>query len=208
MNSAWALAPKKFLKNTWTLAIEEALTIHYCLFTKMILQFTGLSGAGKTSIANRVKTLLEEKDVTTEVIDGDHYRKTLCADLGFSRKDRCENIRRLGAVAHSFDRTGAVAIISAINPYHEVRTELRENYNAKIVWIHCSMPVLLKRDTKGLYKRALLPEGHPQKLGNLTGVNDTYEIPRDADLVIDTTGESLEESVGKVIQFILSEVEG
>jgi adenylylsulfate kinase len=172
----------------------------------MILQFTGLSGAGKTSIASRVKALLEEKGVPTEVIDGDHYRKTLCADLGFSRKDRCENIRRLGVVALSFDRPGALAIISAINPYNEVRNELRDNYNAKVIWIRCSMPVLLERDTKGLYKRALLPEGHPQKLRNLTGVNDTYEIPADADLVIDTTGESLETSAQRLFEFVMGQV--
>ena len=171
----------------------------------MIVQFTGLSGAGKTSIAEKLKQLLEAKGFAAEVIDGDKYRQTICKGLGFSKEDRCENIRRLGKVAHEFSRQGVISIISAINPYDEVRWELRRLYNAKIIWIDCALDVLIARDTKGLYKRALLPDGHPDKLHNLTGINDTYELPIDADLIIDTGAESLHESVEQVLTFVLGE---
>ncbi|HEX6181857.1 MAG TPA: adenylyl-sulfate kinase [Chitinophagaceae bacterium] len=168
----------------------------------MILQFTGLSGAGKTSIAEELKQMLESRGVFAEVIDGDKYRQTICKGLGFSKEDRCENIRRLGKVAHTFSQQGVVAIISAINPYDEVRKELIQLYNAKVIWINCDMRVLVARDTKGLYKRALLPDGHPDKIYNLTGVNDVYEAPVNPDLVINSGQESLEESAKKVFEFV------
>lgn len=168
----------------------------------MILQFTGLSGAGKTSIAQALKTMLEAKGLPTEVIDGDQYRQTICKGLGFSKEDRCENIRRLGSVAESFRRQNYIAIISAINPYDIIRKELKETYGAKTIWVNCAVDVLIDRDTKGLYKRALLPDGHPDKINNLTGINDTYEIPQDADLVLYTSRETLEESTEKAFAFI------
>ena len=168
----------------------------------MIVQFTGLSGAGKTSIAEGLKQFLESKGVVAEVIDGDKYRQTICKGLGFSKEDRCENIRRLGKVAHEFSQRGVLAIISAINPYDEVRKELKNLYDAKTVWISCDMDVLIARDTKGLYKRAMLPDGHPDKIYNLTGVNDVYEVPQDADLVIHTDTQSLEQSVESVVEFM------
>lgn len=172
----------------------------------MILQFTGLSGAGKTSIAEQVKLLLEEQGIAVEVIDGDKYRQTICKGLGFSKADRCENIRRLGLVAQTFSLQGVVAIISAINPYDEVRKELRQLYAARTVWVNCDMDVLMQRDTKGLYKRALLPDGHPDKVTNLTGINDAYEAPPDADIILDTTSESLDASVQKLMLFVINEM--
>jgi adenylylsulfate kinase len=168
----------------------------------MIFQFTGLSGAGKTSIAQALKTKLESQGLRTEVIDGDQYRQTICKGLGFSKEDRCENIRRLGKVAESFRNQNCIAIISAINPYEVVRQELKETYGAKTIWVNCEVDVLIDRDTKGLYKRALLPNDHPDKINNLTGINDTYEIPHNADLVLYTSRETLEESTEKVFAFI------
>ena len=172
----------------------------------MILQFTGLSGAGKTSIADLVKQLLEAEGHPTEVIDGDRYRQTICKGLGFSKEDRCENIRRLGTVAESFSRQNIIAIISAINPYDIVRQELKRLYGARTVWVNCDMQVLMQRDTKGLYKRALLPDGHPDKILNLTGINDVYEMPAHADLIIHTAHETLHESAQKVFEFALIEL--
>lgn len=168
----------------------------------MILQFTGLSGAGKTSIAEKLQQQLESIGIAAEVIDGDKYRQTICKGLGFSKADRCENIRRLGAVAASFSRHGVIAIISAINPYDEIRKELKQMYAAKTIWINCDIAVLTARDTKGLYKRALLPDGHPDKVYDLTGINDAYEPPDDADLIVDTGVEPLEQSVKKVFEFV------
>jgi len=169
----------------------------------MIIQLTGLSGAGKSTLAVGVKPLLEKQSLKVEIIDGDVYRKTLCKDLGFSKEDRMENIRRLGEVAWSFKNRADIIIIAAINPFETIRNELKEKYGTKTIWVKCDIPVLLKRDTKGLYKRALLHDDHPDKLFNLTGVNDTYEIPPSPDLVIDTSGETAAQSVLTFYKFLL-----
>jgi adenylylsulfate kinase len=168
----------------------------------LIIQFTGLSGGGKTTISTHFKQLMEQGNHTVEIIDGDTYRNTLCKDLGFSKADRQENIRRLGKVAAQLSSQRSVVIIAAINPYQQVRHELRANYGVKTVWINCDIDELLKRDTKGLYKRALLPSEHPDKIHNLTGINDTYEAPLDYDLQINTHLETLEESVDKLMSFV------
>ncbi|MGZ3862921.1 MAG: adenylyl-sulfate kinase [Bacteroidia bacterium] len=169
----------------------------------MIIQFCGLSGAGKTTLAQLAKKQLKALNIPVEIIDGDEYRTFICKDLGFSRKDRIENIRRLAFIAYTFSRHDIVAIICAINPYEEAREEVREKYpDVKTVFINCHLDELIKRDTKGLYKKALLPDGHSEKLKNLTGVNDPFEIPKNADLVIDTDKGSVEESVKKLVDFI------
>ncbi len=169
----------------------------------MVIQLTGLSGAGKTTLANRVKLLLEQEQLTVEIIDGDLYRNTLCKDLGFSKEDRSENIRRLGKVAGEFSAAGAIAIIAAINPFEAIRTELEQNYAARTIWVKCALDVLTQRDTKGLYKRAALPDGHPDKLHNLTGVNDVYEAPALPHLVIDTASETADASAKKMFRYII-----
>lgn len=172
----------------------------------VLIQLTGLSGAGKTSIAFRVQQMLLQRDIAAEIIDGDMYRKTICKDLGFTPADRRENIRRLGAVAQDIVLRNTIAIIAAINPYDDVRKELKENYNARTVWIHCALDILVERDTKGLYRKALLPSDHPDKIPNLTGVNDVYEIPIGADLVIYTHTEDLETSAVRLFAFILDNI--
>jgi adenylylsulfate kinase-like enzyme len=97
-----------------------------------------------------------------------------------------------------------IIMIAAINPFEDIRNELKENYGTKTVWVKCDMPVLINRDTKGLYKRALLHDDHPDKLFNLTGVNDTYELPISPDLVIDTSRETAAQSVQKLYDFLIS----
>jgi adenylyl-sulfate kinase len=169
----------------------------------MIIQLTGLSGAGKTTLATGAKSLLGKHALTVDVVDGDVYRKTLCKDLGFTREDRMENIRRLGKFAWSFKDQVDIILIAAINPIEEIRNELKEMYSVKTVWIKCDMEVLIKRDPKNLYKRALLNDEHPEKIFNLTGVNDIYEIPAAPDLVIDTSCEPPAKSVQKLYEFLL-----
>jgi adenylylsulfate kinase len=159
----------------------------------MIIQFTGLSGAGKSSLAQELRRITPP-DYEVIIVDGDAYRQTLCRDLGFSKEDRMENIRRLGAEAARLNEADKIVIIAAINPFDSVRKELEQEYDAHTVWIRCDIQTLVERDTKGLYKRALLPEDHPDKLHNLTGINDPYESPEAAHLVIDTHLQSLEES--------------
>ena len=170
----------------------------------MIIQLCGLSGAGKTTLTFCVKEKLKTQGVNVEIIDGDEYRRMFCRDLGFSREDRLENIRRLAFIASKFSAHGIVALISAINPYQELRNELKSTYcDVQTVFIDCPLEVLIARDTKGLYKRALLPPGHPEKINNLTGVNDPFDVPGDADLTINTSLYSLEESVRMFSSFIL-----
>jgi adenylylsulfate kinase len=172
----------------------------------MIIQFCGLSGSGKTTLANRVKKLLDKKNLNVEILDGDDYRKGLCADLGFSKEDRNSNIRRLAFVASKLSKHKIIAIICAINPYEEIRQEITLQYpNVKMVLIDCNLDELIKRDTKGLYHRALLPDWHANKINNLTGINDPFERPQSAevDLLIRTDIESIQESTDKLTKFIL-----
>jgi adenylylsulfate kinase len=163
----------------------------------------GLSGAGKSTIAYKVKTKLQEKGLMIEVLDGDVFRKHLCSDLGFSKKDRFENIRRMAYVASLLANNNVIVLISAINPYDEIRKELVEKYQAKTVFIDCDINTLSLRDTKGLYKRAFLPQTHPDHLANLTGINDVFEIPSNPDLVLNTSLENEEESTEIFVSFIL-----
>ena len=94
-------------------------------------------------------------------------------------------------------------MIAAINPFEEIRNELKEKYGTKTVYIKCNMPVLIERDTKGLYKRALLHDDHPDKLLNLTGVNDTYEAPASPDLVIDTSMATPAQCIHQLYEFLI-----
>lgn len=172
--------------------------------TMIIIQFTGLSGAGKSTIAKGVEKYLKKRKLTVEIIDGDEYRKHLCKDLGFSEADRKENIRRLGAVAVQMANKNKIVLISAINPYEQSRMQLYKEYkNVKTVWVNCNLSELIKRDTKGLYKRALLEDSNPEKIHNLTGINDLYEQPNAPDLTIHTDKETIEESVKKVLNLIV-----
>jgi adenylylsulfate kinase len=168
----------------------------------MIIQLTGLSGSGKTTIACAVQQELEKKGIVVEVIDGDVYRKTLCRDLGFSQEDRMENIRRLGAHAQTVNGENKIIIIAAINPYEKTRKELTAKYDAKTVWVYCPIGILIKRDTKGFYQRALLPDGDKIKIYNFTGISDPYEEPSSPDLVINTAESDLKIAVDLFIRLI------
>jgi adenylylsulfate kinase len=174
----------------------------------MILQLCGLSGAGKSTLSGLVKAKLEACGIAAEIIDGDDYRRMLCRDLGFSKEDRCENIRRLGFVASKLSAHGVVAIISAINPYNEIRAELSSSYKSvKTVFVDCAIPTLIRRDTKGLYKKALLPDNHPDKIHNLTGINDPFDKPTSPDLHLYTSIKKKETCAGELFSFIIQHLE-
>ncbi len=170
----------------------------------MIVLICGLSGAGKTTLAQSVKEKLQAYGKATEILDGDEYRKMLFKELSYSQEDRFENIRRLGFIANKFSKHGIIAIISAINPFEEIRQELVKNYgNVKIVSVHCPVEILIERDTKGLYARALLPDGHPQKLYNLTGINDRFDVPEHPDLYLNSGTQSVTECTNILFDFII-----
>ena len=173
----------------------------------VFIQMTGLSGAGKTTLARLVAQNLKKKGIQVEVIDGDEYRAGLCSDLGFSKEDRNTNIRRLGFVAKVLARNNVVSIISAINPYDNVRKELEEKHgNVKTVFVDCGLETLKQRDTKGLYRKALLPDGHEEKIYNFTGVSDPFESPNNADLVINTEDTDISKSAGQLENFIIRSI--
>jgi adenylylsulfate kinase len=172
----------------------------------VFLQLTGLPGAGKTTLSQIVKEKLQQQGREVEVLDGDALRKTINKDLGFSKKDRQENLRRLGALGYSYFLQKKIVIIAAINPFEETRKELSEKYGAKTIWIFCPLQTLIKRDPKGLYKKAMLPDDHPDKIFNLTGINDAYEEPVKPDLVVDTENNSIQNASALLLQFILDRV--
>jgi len=169
-----------------------------------IFQFTGLSGAGKTTLANTLEAELTNDGFRVAVIDGDVYREKLCKDLGFSREDRIENIKRLGAVAGEMSDHYDVIIISAINPYQESRTLLKNKYQALLVHVDCDLYTLRLRDTKGLYKRAFLPDQHEDKIYNLTGINDIFDYPVSVDFRLNTANIDISVSVDILKKYILS----
>jgi len=173
----------------------------------LAIQMTGMSGAGKSTLTKLVSQHLKKKGLLVEIIDGDEYRANLCSDLGFSKEDRNTNIRRLGFVSKVLSRNNVITIIAAINPYDIVRKELiKKDKNLKTVYVKCKLETLIERDVKGLYKRALLPDGHPDKVYNFTGISDPFEEPSNPDLIINTSEQSIDKSVKILEQFILREI--
>lgn len=161
--------------------------------------FTGLSGAGKSTISVMVERSLRERGLKVELLDGDVVRTHLSKGLGFSKEDRDANIRRIGWVCEVLSRNGAVAIAAAISPYREVRDEVRERIGRFVeVFVDCPIATLAERDVKGLYKRALAGE-----IANFTGVSDPYEPPLSPEVVCYTDGrETPEQSAAKVLAIL------
>ena len=164
--------------------------------TGCTLWFTGLSGSGKSTLSQLVASRLRALGARVEVLDGDITRTLLCQGLGFSREDREENIRRIGFVCELLSRNGVIAIAAAISPYRASRDELRKRI-PNFIEIHMSCPVevLIKRDVKGLYKKALAGE-----IKQFTGISDPYESPISPELTIDSSTESIESSVARIIR--------
>lgn len=159
------------------------------------LWFTGLSGSGKTTLARLVEKELRARGMKVEVLDGDIIRQNLSKGLGFSKEDRDTNIRRIGFVCQLLTRNGVVAIASAISPYREVRDENRQRIGRYVeVYVEAPLEVLIERDVKGLYKKALAGE-----IPNFTGISDPYEPPVNPEIVVHTAEETPEESVAKIL---------
>ncbi len=157
--------------------------------------FTGLSGAGKTTVSKLVEAELRRRGRKVEVLDGDVVRTNLSKGLGFSKEDRDINIRRIGFVCHILSRNGVAALAAAISPYREIRDENRKLIGEFVeVFCKCPLDVLVERDVKGLYKKAIAGE-----IKNFTGVSDPYEEPTTPEVVCNTDVEAAEESAAKVI---------
>jgi len=172
----------------------------------LLIQMTGLSGAGKSSIAQATQKMLTDSGYKVEILDGDAYRKHLCRDLGFSKADRLEHIGRLGFVGLTLAKHGIIGIVAAINPYEEGRRKLQDSSPlVRTVFVDCPLEVTIQRDPKGLYHRALLPEEHPDRIAHFTGISDPFEAPQNADLTLYTDRQSVEFSAKTLFNFIIKE---
>lgn len=165
------------------------------------LWFTGLSGAGKTTIAELVRPELEARGRKVDWLDGDDVREHLSKGLGFSKEDRDTNIDRIGWVASKLTRHGAAVIVSAISPYVEARRDAREmveEHGAFIeVFVDASVAECARRDVKGLYEKAMRGE-----IPNFTGVSDPYESPANPEIRIKSEHEAPEESALRILQLL------
>lgn len=158
--------------------------------------FTGLSGAGKTTISRAVAEALQSQVQNLEILDGDIVRQNLTKGLGFSKEDRDENIRRIGFVSHLLTRNGVIVLVSAISPYRDIREEVRQRIGDFVeIYVNAPLEICEGRDVKGLYKRARAGE-----IKSFTGIDDPYEPPLNPEVECRTDQEELSESVGKVLQ--------
>jgi adenylylsulfate kinase len=158
--------------------------------------FTGLSGAGKSTIAEMLYHEFQARGMKTEILDGDVVRQNLSKGLGFSKEDRDTNILRIAFVAEMLTRNGVATICCPISPYRETRDQARKMIGAFVeVYVHATVQeIAAHRDPKGLYKKALAGE-----ITNFTGVDDPYEAPLEPELVVDTESETPEESLRHVL---------
>jgi adenylyl-sulfate kinase len=158
------------------------------------LWFTGLSGAGKSTISAIIEKRLREAGAKVEVLDGDVVRENLSKGLGFSKEDRDINIRRIGFVCELLSRNGVIALVAAISPYRAVREEIRSRIQNFIeIYVECPLEVVTDRDVKGLYRKAIAGE-----IPQFTGVSDPYEPPLHAEVVVHSASETPEQSAGRV----------
>jgi adenylylsulfate kinase len=160
--------------------------------------FTGLPCSGKTTIADKVATILKEKGRKVERLDGDIVRKGLTRDLGFSKEDRDKNIERVTFVAKLLTRNDVVVLATFVSPYSARRQLSREEIGEYVeVYVKASVEECIKRDVKGMYKKALAGE-----IKDFTGVDDPYEEPVNPEILVDTEAESVDESVEKVLRYL------
>ncbi|MFQ6083050.1 MAG: adenylyl-sulfate kinase [Candidatus Aminicenantia bacterium] len=176
----------KFNTQNSTLKINRGFT----------LWFTGLPCSGKSAVADLVAEKLRRRGLKVERLDGDIVRQILTRDLGFSKEDRNENIRRVTFVAKLLTRNGVAVLTSFISPYREIRNYARQEIGNFIeVYVKCPLDVCMQRDVKGMYKKAMAGE-----IKDFTGISDPYEEPENPEITLETDKETLEESAAKVLE--------
>ena len=163
-----------------------------------VLWLTGLSGAGKSTVAAKLAPALAERGHRVELLDGDEVRTNLCQGLGFSRADRDTNIARIGYVAGKLAKHGVAVLVAAISPYRQARDQVRAGVD-RFVEVHVAAPLAAcaQRDPKGLYAKALAGE-----LQHFTGVSDPYEAPLRPEIILHTETESVDDSVHQVLEWL------
>lgn len=175
------------MKNIYLNSFINIKTVNNHLNSK-VLWMTGLSGSGKSTIANILQQILKENGIASYILDGDNIRAGLNSDLDFSSKSRAENIRRIAEVAKLFKDTGIIVITSFITPYKEARELAKgvvgEDYVE--IYINASLETCIERDVKGLYKKAISGE-----IKNFTGISDNFDIPENPQLIVDSNGNDI-----------------
>ena len=166
----------------------------------VLLWFTGLSGAGKSTLAHALEESLYQMGYHTFVLDGDNVRHGLCGDLGFSNEDRVENIRRISEVAKLFVEAGEIVLTAFISPFRADRAKARNLVGADFFEIYCQCPlgVCEERDVKGLYRRARAGE-----IKEFTGISSPYEEPEQPELIVETSGRSVEDCVEQILNYLI-----
>jgi adenylylsulfate kinase len=164
----------------------------------LVLWFTGLSGAGKTTTARALLQELLEAGEKVELLDGDELRATVCKGLGFSREDRLENIRRIVYLSKLLSRNGITVMVSAITPYREMREYARKELPGYVeIFVDCPLEECERRDVKGLYAKARKAE-----LSHFTGIGDPYEVPEQPDIIIRTHVDDVDSNVSLILDYI------
>jgi adenylylsulfate kinase len=167
----------------------------------VVAWFTGLSASGKSTIAHAVERELFQRKCRSFVFDGDNVRHGLCSDLGFSKEDRAENIRRIGEMVKLFSEAGIISLTAFISPFKADRKKVKDLVGDEFfieVYCHCPLEVCEQRDVKGHYRRAIAGE-----IQEFTGISSPYEEPENADIVLDTATHSIDECVAKVMGVLI-----
>ncbi len=195
---------KNTTKYQFTVSQSEREKLHK--HKAFLIWFTGLSGSGKSTIANALENALHKRNISTYSLDGDNIRQGINKDLGFSSEHRTENIRRIAEIANLFVDAGIVTLASFVSPYQKDREDVKKIVGSDKtieIYICTSLEECERRDVKGLYQKARKGE-----ITNMTGISAPYEKPLNADLEIDTQSECVEESVQKILQLIDKRVNG
>lgn len=170
----------------------------------LIIWLTGLSGSGKSTIANQLEQELFNLGKKTYLLDGDNVRMGLCKDLGFSEEDRNENIRRIGEVAKLFVDSGTIVISAFVSPFKADRDQVRnlvQDGEFVEVFVNCPLEVCAQRDVKGLYAKARAGE-----IKNFTGISSPFEIPENPEIEVRTDQEELKDSVQKILNLLVEKI--
>ncbi len=167
-----------------------------------VIWFTGISGSGKTTLATRVHAELKKQDIQAELLDGDVVRDFFEGDLGYSRAERILNVRRIAFAAMLLAKNGIPVLVANIAPYYEVRDFIRRilpHYSQ--IYLKATVGKVMVCDVKGIYAKA-----HKTNYQQIIGVGDAYDVPRNPDLVVDTDHQSVDESVGKIMDYLKRKV--
>ena len=189
---------KNIIKHYYHVSIDDRRKANK--HNSFLIWFTGLSGSGKSTIANSVEQKLQEQGIKTYTLDGDNIRKGINSDLSFSPKDRTENIRRIAEVSNLMIDAGLIVIAAFVSPYKKDREHIKnivKDVNFVEVFINTSLEECERRDVKGLYKKARAGE-----IKNMTGISAPYEAPINPDIEIKTEEQTVDEAVKQILDYL------